>query len=76
MQTLKMTARVNKDGTLQIQLPDHSGEALDILLVYQPISNQPKRQWSQKFLQTFGAWQGESLERAPQGEQQERDVLM
>lgn len=76
MQTLKITTRVNKDGTLQIQLPDHSGEALEILLVYQPAFSQPKRQWSQKFLKTFGAWQGEPLERASQGEQQKRDVLM
>ncbi|MEM9484531.1 MAG: hypothetical protein AAGA83_12655 [Cyanobacteria bacterium P01_F01_bin.116] len=76
MQTLKITARVNENGTLQIQLPDHSGESLEILLVYQPTASQPKRQWSQKFLSTFGAWQGEPLERAPQGEQPERDLLL
>lgn len=68
MRTLQMIAHVNEEGTLQIQLPEHSGEALEILLVYQPASSQPKRQWSQKFLSTCGAWQGEPLERAPQGE--------
>lgn len=66
MQTLKLTAYVNEDGILQVQLPDHSGETLEILLVYQPASTPPKRQWSQQFLSTFGAWQGEPLERAPQ----------
>ena len=76
MQTLKITAHVNEDGILQIQLPDHPGETLEILLVYQPVPTPPKRQWSQQVLSTFGAWQGAPIERAPQEDQPERDVLL
>ncbi|MDM3849111.1 MAG: hypothetical protein PT118_23645 [Aphanizomenon gracile PMC644.10] len=68
MQSIQITAHVNDQGILQIPLPNHSGEELEILLVYQPISKPKKRQWSQQFLSTFGAWQGESLSREPQGE--------
>jgi hypothetical protein len=63
MQTIKMTAHVDEKGILQIQLPEHSGENLDILLVYQIVQKNQKRQWSQRFLSTFGAWQGEPLGR-------------
>ena len=59
MQSIQITAHVNDQGILQIPLPNHSGEELEILLVYQPISKPIKRQWSQQFLSTFGAWQGE-----------------
>jgi hypothetical protein len=69
------------------QVPDPLlEEVLDFLLFIQsrhnskPIelsTDQPrKRQWSQRFLSTFGSWQGEPLERAPQGEQPERDELL
>jgi len=68
MQTIQTTAHVNDQGILQISLPEHSGEELEILLVYQSISKPAKRQWSQQFLSTFGAWQGEPLIREPQGE--------
>lgn len=76
MQTIQITAHVDDKGMLQIQLPDHPGEELEILLVYQPVQKTQKRQWSQRFLSTFGAWQGEPLEREPQGEQPERDELL
>jgi hypothetical protein len=66
MQTIQTTAQVDEKGILQIQLPEHSGENLDILLVYQIIQKTQKRQWSQRFLSTFGAWLGEPLEREPQ----------
>lgn len=76
MQTIQLKAQVDDNGILQIQLPDHSGEELEILLVYQPIQKTQKRQWSQRFLGAFGSWQGEPLEREPQGEQPERDELL
>jgi hypothetical protein len=76
MQTIQMTAHVDDKGMLQIQLPDYPGEELEILLVYQPIPKTQKRQWSQRFLRTFGAWQGEPLEREHQGEQPKRDELV
>jgi len=76
MQTIQFKASVDSNGTHQIQLPNHSGQELEILLVYQPIPKNQKRQWSQRFLSTFGSWQGEPLEREPQGEQPERDELL
>lgn len=80
MQSIQITAHVNDQGILQIPLPKHLGEELEILLVYQPISKleklPQKRQWSQQFLSTFGAWQGEPLTREPQGEQPEREELL
>ena len=76
MQTIQTTAQVDEKGILQIQLPEHSGEKLDILLVYQIVQKTQKRQWSQQFLSTFGAWQGEPLEREPQGEQPERNEIL
>ncbi|WP_200888937.1 hypothetical protein [Aphanizomenon flos-aquae] len=42
MQSIQITAHVNDQGILQIPLPNHSGEELEILLVYQPISK-PKK---------------------------------
>ena len=76
MQTIQTTAQVDEKGILQILLPECSGEQLDILLVYQIVQKTQKRQWSQRFLSTFGAWQGEPLEREPQGEQPERNELL
>ncbi len=76
MQTIQLKAHVDGNGILQIQLPDHYGEELEILLVYQPIPKTQKRQWSQRFLCAFGSWQGEPLEREAQGEQPERDELL
>ena len=65
MQSIQINAHVNDQGVLQIPLPNHSGEELEILIVYQPTSKPTKRQWSQQFLSTFGAWQGEPLIREP-----------
>ena len=76
MQTIQTTAQVDEKGILQIQLPEHSGEKLDILLVYQIVQKTQKSQWSQQFLSTFGTWQGEPLEREPQGEQPERNEIL
>lgn len=66
MQTIQTTAQVDEKGILQIQLPEHSGEKLDILLVYQIVQQTQKRQWSQRFLSTFGAMARRTLEREPQ----------
>ncbi len=76
MHTIQTIAQVDEKGILQIQLPEHSGEKLDILLVYQIVQKTQQRQWSQRFLSAFGAWQGETLEREPQGEQPERNELL
>lgn len=69
------------------QVPDPLlEEVLDFLLFIQsrhtpnPVERSTdqlqKRQWSQRFLDSFGSWQGEPLERAPQGEQPERDEFL
>jgi hypothetical protein len=57
MQTLKATVHVSDQGIVQLSLPEHAGEELEVLLVYQPVAQESKRQWSEKFLQTFGGWQ-------------------
>ncbi len=75
MQTLKATVQVSDQGIVQLSLPEHAGEELEVLLVYQPVAQESKRQWSEKFLQTFGAWQGELI-RAEQPEPTERESLL
>ncbi|MGB2924785.1 MAG: hypothetical protein WBB82_05760 [Limnothrix sp.] len=69
MQSIQLKTYVDEKGILRIQLPDHSGEELEILLVYQPVPKEKKRQWSPEFLAACGAWQGESLVREPQNKQ-------
>ncbi|MFG6099174.1 hypothetical protein SPB21_28260 [Leptothoe sp. ISB3NOV94-8A] len=76
MKTIRLRSHVNESGLLQVQLPDHHNEEVEILIVYQPVQATQKRQWSQKFLDLFGAWQGEPLVRAPQGNQPEREPLL
>ncbi len=76
MKTIRLKAHVETDGSLQIQLPEHSNEEVELLVVYQPVRTVEKRQWSQKFLDLFGAWEGEPLERAPQEVQPNRDALL
>lgn len=76
MQTIRLKSQVGQDGWLQVRLPDHHGEELEILIMYQPVSPNAsapqKRQWSSAFLQSFESWQGEPLTRAPQEGQAER----
>lgn len=76
MKTIRLKAYVETDGSLQIQLPEHRNEEIELLVVYQPVRIVEKRQWSQQFLDLFGAWEGEPLERAPQEVQPERDIML
>jgi hypothetical protein len=62
MKTIRTRSRVDRNGLLQIQLPDHYDEEVEILIVYQPIQATQKRQWSQNFLDLFGNWKGEPLD--------------
>ena len=75
MKTIRLRSYINESGLLQVQLPDHHNEEVEILIVYQPIQKNQKRQWSQSFLNLFGAWKGEPLVREPQGHQPEREQL-
>lgn len=76
MKTIRLRSRVDKDGSVQIQLPEHHEEEVELLVVYQSVKTGQKRQWSQSFLNLFGSWQGDSLERAPQETQPERMELL
>lgn len=76
MKTIRVTSYVDTDGLVQIHLPEHHNEEVEILLVYQPVQAVHKRYWSQEFLDLFGAWEGAPLEREPQGNQPERDPLL
>jgi hypothetical protein len=76
MKTIRLRSYVDKDGSLQIQLPEHHDEEVELLVVYQSVQTGQKRQWSQKFLDLFGAWQGTPLQRAPQEPQSERLELL
>jgi len=47
MQTLKATVQVSDQGILQLTLPAHAGEELEVLLVYQPVANADAEFWQQ-----------------------------
>ena len=76
MKTIRVRSHVGKDGTIQLQLPDCHNEEVEVLVVYQPVQEQPKRQWSQPFLDLPGSWQGEPIERGSQDYQPEREPLL
>ncbi|MEM6452222.1 MAG: hypothetical protein AAF703_18155 [Cyanobacteria bacterium P01_D01_bin.105] len=76
MKSIRLKTHVDSNGLLKIQLPEHHDEEVELLIVYQPAQQAQKRQWSQKFLSLFGAWQGEPLERPPQDSPSERLELL
>ena len=76
MKTVRVRSHVDSDGLVKIKLPEYHNEDVEILLVYQPVQAESKRQWSQKFIDIQGAWEGEPLERGSQGTQPERDPLI
>lgn len=73
MQTIKLESHIGNDGILHIPLPEIKDADVEVIIVYQQVQKPQKRQWSSEFLSTFGAWEGEALERAPQEEQSERE---
>jgi hypothetical protein len=76
MQTIKLESYIGNDGMLHIPLPEIKDANVEVIIVYQQIQKPEKRQWSSEFLSTFGAWEGEALERAPQEEQSERQPFL
>ncbi|WP_199306582.1 hypothetical protein [Anabaena sphaerica] len=76
MQTMKLESHVGNDGMLHIPLPEVKDADVEVIIVYQQVQKPQKRQWSPEFLSTFGAWEGEVLERAPQEEQSEREPFL
>ncbi len=76
MKTIRVVSHVERDGLVKVHLPEHFGEEVEITLTYKPVQIEKKRQWSQKFIDLQGTWQGEPLERGEQGTYPERDSLL
>lgn len=76
MKSIQLRSHIGPDGLLQVQLPDCQDEEVEVLVVYQPIQPQVKRQWSPAFLDAAGAWQGEPLVREPQPQPTDRESLL
>ena len=76
MQSIKVKSHIGNDGILHIPLPEIRNTEVEAIIVYQTVQNPSKRQWSPEFLSTFGAWQGEPLDRATQEEQPDREAFL
>ncbi len=76
MQSIKVKSHIGSDGMLHIPLPEIQDTEVEAIIVYQTVQNPSKRQWSHEFLSTFGAWQGEPLERSTQEEQPDREAFL
>jgi len=80
MTTVKVTAHVGADGMLNLQIPTGITNAdLEVIVVVAPAARAQAPEdlgWSPGFFEmTAGAWQGEPLVRAPQGEYETRRPL-
>lgn len=73
MQTLTLTAHVGADGILRLEVPiGLTDTAVEVVLVVQP--RPPHPDWPPGFFDhVAGGWQGPPLERAPQGEHEQRE---
>ena len=84
MLSLSLQSHVGSDGILKLQVPvGLSNTDLEIMLIFQPIKqpSSPKKAedlgWPPNFFkETFGSCADDHLVRAPQGEYEERDVLV
>jgi hypothetical protein len=76
MQSMTIKSHIGNDGMLHISLPEIKDSDVEVIIVYQQVQKTQKREWSSDFLSTFGSWQGEILERAPQPEQSEREPFL
>lgn len=74
MQTIKLETRVGSDGILKLELPlDLVDADLEVLVVVQ---RKEKRKWPPGYFdRTAGSLADDPIERPPQGEYEERDVL-
>ncbi|MGK7952477.1 MAG: hypothetical protein AB4368_27740 [Xenococcaceae cyanobacterium] len=81
MQSIKLNSHVGSDGILHLDLPiDIKNAELEVVVTVKNVSstanNSEKLGWSPNFFaKTAGAWQGEALEREPQGEYDNREEL-
>jgi hypothetical protein len=80
MQTMTFQVRVGADGILRLEVPTGMTEVeVDVVVTFHPRRNGVEMLtpedpgWLVGFIdQIFGGWQGEPLERAPQGEYEVR----
>ncbi|MBE2270993.1 MAG: hypothetical protein IAE80_22340 [Anaerolinea sp.] len=75
MQTIKFDARVGEDGILKLEVPlDLADADLEVLVVVQ---RKEKRAWPEGYFErTAGSLADNPLERPPQGDYEERDILL
>jgi len=84
MLSLNLHSYVGADGILKLQVPvGLSNTDLEIMLIFQPIKQPSLREkpedlgWSPNFFEeTFGSCADDPLVRPPQGEYEEREVLL
>ncbi len=79
MISIQTKTHVGPDGTLTVQVPTTLRETdVDVMLVLQLVTspNTEALGWPPGFFeQTAGAWQGEPLERLPQGDYERREEI-
>ena len=81
MQTIKLKSHVGDDGILHLDVPTNIKNAeLEVVVTLKNIistsENRKKLEWSPGFFEkTAGAWEGEPLQREPQGEYENREEL-
>ncbi len=83
MQTITLQVHAGADGVLKLEVPVGIADVdYDVVVVCTPRagsgdhSNGIPQHWQPVFLErVFGGWQGEPLERAPQGEYEQRESL-
>ena len=78
METIQTKSHVGADGLLHLSLPVDARDAdFDVTVILHPTAisqaTVTPEAWSRFVAESGGAWQGEPLERAPQGEFEERD---
>ncbi|MBV8884690.1 MAG: hypothetical protein JO235_11935 [Chroococcidiopsidaceae cyanobacterium CP_BM_RX_35] len=83
MQIITLCSYVGEDGIMHLQVPVGKTDVdLEVVVIIQPSTsaktNPPEvRGWPPGFFErTAGAWQGEPLTRAEQGEAEQRDELV
>ena len=76
MQSVTLHTRVGKDGILKLEMPnDVRDTELEIVLIYNPVSEGLTGWTPDFFTEVIGGWQGEPLVREPQGKYETRNEL-
>ena len=76
MQSLTLHTRVGKDGILKLEMPgDVRDTELEIVLIFNPITESVAGWPPDFFTEVIGGWQGGPLVREPQGKYETRNEL-